>query len=977
MPSLRRHNTPASWADGPPRPPHRRRRFPALLALFTVVALLPGGFTATAARAATACSATYTLVNSWAGGFQGGIHLTNLGDPVSSWSLTWTYPDGQQLTQSWNGVYSQSGSAVTINNASWNGGLATGASVDPGFLGTWTGANSAPPDLAMNGVRCTGPNVPPSVSLPSPAPGSSSTVGTPVQLAATASDSDGTVAKVEFYNGTTLLATDTTSPYSATFTPTAAGSYSLTAKAYDDKGASATSAPVGITVTPGAAVVASPATVNVGAGSSATFTVALSQAPSGNVTITTARTSGSTDVSVSSGSSLVFTPANWNAPQQVGVTAATGATGDATLTSVAAGYASATVTAHVLAGTSPYDQRFLTMYQKLHDPANGYFSATGVPYHSIETLMVEAPDYGHETTSEAFSYWTWIEAEYGRITGDWTGYNNAWATAEKYIIPSHADQPTNSFYNASKPATYAGESDNQADYPQPLDFNVSVGQDPLAGELTSTYGSSDIYGMHWLLDVDNTYGFGHCGDGTTAPAYINTFQRGSSESVWETVPQPSCDTFTFGGKNGYLDLFVKDSSYAKQWKYTDAPDADARAVQAAYWALQWATRQGKQSQVSTSVAKAVKMGDFLRYAMFDKYFKKIGNCVGPSTCPAGTGKDSDHYLMSWYYAWGGALDTNAGWAWRIGDGAAHQGYQNPMAAYALSSVADMKPLSATGAADWGKSLSRQLELYQWLQSSEGGIAGGATNSWAGSYATPPAGTPTFYGMYYDPQPVWHDPPSNRWFGFQAWSMERVAEYYYVTGDAKAKAVLDKWVAWAAANTKVNADNSFSIPSDLTWSGTPDTWNPTSPGTNAGLHVSVSSTTQDVGVAGSLAKVLTYYGAKANNASAKTLAKQLLDAMWAADQDPQGVSLPETRTDYSRFNDPVYVPPGWTGKMPNGDAINSSSTFLSLRSWYKNDPNWSKVQSYLNGGSAPTFRFHRFWAQADVATAMAVYAELIG
>ena len=33
----------------------------------------------------------------------------------------------------------------------------------------------------------------------------------------------------------------------------------------------------------------------------------------------------------------------------------------------------------------------------------------------------------------------------------------------------------------------------------------------------------------------------------------------------------------------------------------------------------------------------VQMGDFLRYAMFDKYFKRIGNCVGPTTCPGGSG----------------------------------------------------------------------------------------------------------------------------------------------------------------------------------------------------------------------------------------------------------------------------------------------------------------------------------------------------
>jgi len=64
-------------------------------------------------------------------------------------------------------------------------------------------------------------------------------------------------------------------------------------------------------------------------------------------------------------------------------------------------------------------------------------------------------------------------------------------------------------------------------------------------------------------------------------------------------------------------------------------------------------------------------------------------------------------------------------------------------------------------------------------------------------------------------------------------------------------------------------------------------------------------------------------------------------------------------------------------MPNGDPINSNSTFLSIRSFYKNDPDWSKVQSYLNGGPAPTFTYHRFWAQSDIATAFAVHVELFG
>jgi hypothetical protein len=491
--------------------------------------------------------------------------------------------------------------------------------------------------------------------------------------------------------------------------------------------------------------------------------------------------------------------------------------------------------------------------------------------------------------------------------------------------------------------------------------------------------------MHWLMDVDNTYGFGRCGDGTTKPAYINTFQRGPEESVWETVPQPSCDVFKFGGPNGYLDISIKDSGApAKQWKYTNAPDADARAVQAAYWALKWAKEQNKQADVAATVTKAAKMGDYLRYAMFDKYFKKIGNCVGPSTCAAGSGKDSAHYLLSWYYAWGGATDPAAGWSWRIGSSHNHFGYQNPFAAWALVNTpelaSNMKSPSAKD--DWTKSMERQLEFYQWLQSADGAIAGGATNSWDGAYAQPPAGTPTFYGMYYTEHPVYRDPGSNQWFGMQVWSLQRVAELYHETGNARAKAVLDKWVPWAIANTTIGTGGNFQIPSDMKWSGAPATWNPTSPAANSNLRVEVISKGTDVGVAAAYARTLMWYAAKSGNAAAKNTAKGLLDAL-STHADAKGVSTPETRGDYRRFDDTynastgqgLYLPPGWSGKMPNGDQIAPGKSFLDIRSFYKNDPDWPKVQAYLDGGAAPTFNYHRFWAQSDVAMAYADFGAL--
>ncbi|MEV6969614.1 glycoside hydrolase family 48 protein [Hamadaea sp. NPDC051192] len=967
----------------------RRTRLRRILALAVSAVLAAAGIVAGAApaHAAVSCQVDYST-SDWnggnnQGGFTASVTLRNLGDAWSSWSLQFTFPNGQNNIQGWSANWSQSGSVVTATNLSWNGAIATNGNTSIGFNANWYGTNGKPTDFKINGVACTGANTPPTVSITSPATNTHFTAPAAFTIAASASDtSPGTVANVEFYRDGSLLGSDATSPYSWSVTALPVGTYTFQAKAYDNQGGTATAQiTVIVDAATGPSIVASAASATVTEGASTTVGLKLSAAPTASVTVAVARSAGDTDITVTP-ATLTFTTSNWSTNQNITIAAAEdadNANGTATISATATGYTAATVAVTESDNDQPvYVQRFLEQYNKIKSSANGYFSPEGVPYHSIETLIVEAPDYGHETTSEAFSFWLWLEAQYGRVSQNWTPFNQAWATMEKYIIPSHADQPTS---GASGTPQYAAEHDYPDQYPSTLEPSVPVGTDPLKSELTSTYGTSDIYGMHWLLDVDNKYGYGHCGDKTTRVAYINTFQRGPQESVWETVPQPSCENFTAGGTYGYLDLFIKENggTPAKQWKYTNAPDADARAVEAAYWALQWSTAQGKQADVATTVAKAAKMGDYLRYALFDKYFKKIGNCVGASTCAAGTGRDSEHYLLSWYYAWGGGMSDQ--WSWRIGSSFNHFGYQNPLAAYALANVTGLKPTSPTANADWTTSLTRQLEFYQWLQSSEGAIAGGATNSWGGNYGTPPSGTPTFYGMFYDQQPVYHDPPSNQWFGMQAWSLERLAEYYYVTNNATAKSILDKWTTWAIANTTVSG-SSFLIPSDMSWSGAPNTWNPTSPAANTNLHVTITSRGSDAGVAAAYARLLMYYAAKSGNASAKTTAKALIDALYA-NSDSKGVGVPETRSDYNRFDDVynasthqgLYIPSGWTGTMANGDPIASGKSFLDIRSWYKNDPNWSSVQSYLNGGSAPTFTYHRFWAQSDIAMAYADYAAL--
>ena len=107
-------------------------------------------------------------------------------------------------------------------------------------------------DLASSlKVRAAGTppgNTPPTVSLTAPSSGATYQAPASITLTANAADANGTVSKVEFYNGSTLLGTDTSAPYTYTWTGVAAGTYAITAKATDNAGASTTTAAVSVTV---------------------------------------------------------------------------------------------------------------------------------------------------------------------------------------------------------------------------------------------------------------------------------------------------------------------------------------------------------------------------------------------------------------------------------------------------------------------------------------------------------------------------------------------------------------------------------------------------------------------------------------------------------------------------------------------------------------------------------------------------------
>ncbi|HET9728831.1 MAG TPA: Ig-like domain-containing protein, partial [Acidimicrobiia bacterium] len=91
-------------------------------------------------------------------------------------------------------------------------------------------------------------NLPPTVSLTSPADGATFGAPATISLGTSASDPDGTIARVEFYSGTTLLGTDTSEPFTYDWSGVGAGTYSLSARAYDNSGAMATSSAVSVVV---------------------------------------------------------------------------------------------------------------------------------------------------------------------------------------------------------------------------------------------------------------------------------------------------------------------------------------------------------------------------------------------------------------------------------------------------------------------------------------------------------------------------------------------------------------------------------------------------------------------------------------------------------------------------------------------------------------------------------------------------------
>ncbi|MBB5826847.1 cellulose-binding domain-containing protein [Micromonospora carbonacea] len=152
----------------------RERRRALWVSTAAAATLAAAGVVVTAgtARAAVGCRVAYSIAAQWGGGFTANVDLTNSGDPLTSWTVTWSFAAGQTVTQGWSANFSQSGSTVQASNVSYNGSLATNATASFGFNGTWNdSSNPVPASFAVNGVTCTGgvtPTTPPPATTAPP-----------------------------------------------------------------------------------------------------------------------------------------------------------------------------------------------------------------------------------------------------------------------------------------------------------------------------------------------------------------------------------------------------------------------------------------------------------------------------------------------------------------------------------------------------------------------------------------------------------------------------------------------------------------------------------------------------------------------------------------------------------------------------------------------------------------------------------------
>jgi len=143
-------------------PPEKARRGRAFVAARATVLLAAATITLAStspAGAAPACQVDYGIQNDWGAGFVTNIRLTNRGDTLNGWTLTFSFAGNQRIqAPGWSATWTQAAGSTSVSatNLDWNRTLTNGQFTEFGFQAAYSGANAKPTSFSVNGTQCTG-----------------------------------------------------------------------------------------------------------------------------------------------------------------------------------------------------------------------------------------------------------------------------------------------------------------------------------------------------------------------------------------------------------------------------------------------------------------------------------------------------------------------------------------------------------------------------------------------------------------------------------------------------------------------------------------------------------------------------------------------------------------------------------------------------------------------------------------------------
>lgn len=104
---------------------------------------------------AGACSVAYAKQSEWPGGVVVQLTITNTGTTaINGWTLTFTFPGDQHITNSWSSTFQQTGTSASLEDAGYNAMIPPGGNVSFGFQGTWNTNDAAPASFTLNAAVC-------------------------------------------------------------------------------------------------------------------------------------------------------------------------------------------------------------------------------------------------------------------------------------------------------------------------------------------------------------------------------------------------------------------------------------------------------------------------------------------------------------------------------------------------------------------------------------------------------------------------------------------------------------------------------------------------------------------------------------------------------------------------------------------------------------------------------------------------------